>query len=187
MLSERLVNELNRTSGSRILHGGYGGWVRFSFEHTSGGGRCSVNLKYHHGSGGEAPVTRGVIQTNRQAVYLPDADMIVNGHSHNQYVVPITRERISSRGVLYTDNQFHVRTPGYKQEYGDGGHGWAIERGMNPKPIGGAIVELTYRKSSKSYMGIQVLPVIHAPEMLPTRPLMSTRTARVYDQDAVTQ
>lgn len=143
-LMDRLVSELNRRRGVKIMHGGYGGWIRYMFD-ISNGTKTSVRIKYFHGSGGEAPVSRGAIQTNRQAVYLPDANIIINGHSHNSYDIPITRERLSGKGEIYFDYQHHVRTPGYKQAYGDGTTGWEVTRGGVPKPIGGAWIELAVR------------------------------------------
>lgn len=144
-LLDRLAFLLNIQTGSEIKHGGYGGWVRSMFYLSDGentGGRTSIKTKYFHGSGGEAPVTRGVIQTNRQAVYLPDANIVVNGHNHHQYYVPISRERISGKGVQFFDIQHHIRIPGYKQGYGDGTTGWEVTRGGVPKPIGAVWVRL---------------------------------------------
>ena len=134
-LTSALVSSLNKEKDAAIQVGGYGGWVRFLFvmQKTR---RMSLNLKYFHGAGGGGPVTRGVIDTNRQAVFLPDADMVVNGHTHDSYVLPIARERISEQGVISHDYQWFIRTPSYKDEYGDGAGGFHIERGRAPKPIG---------------------------------------------------
>lgn len=159
-LIDRLVRELNQRTGARIQPGGYGGWVRFMFTHSGGIPNGSLKMKYFHGAGGEAPVTRGVIQTNRQAVYLPDADIVVNGHNHNSYYVPITRERISNKGVLFMDTQHHIRIPGYKQDYRDGSGGWEVERGGVPKPIGCAWVHLW--EDSKN-IRLQVIPDVSSP------------------------
>jgi len=134
-LIDRLVYKLNMETKSNIHVGGYGGWVRFLFT-INKTKRFSLNMKYFHGAGGDAPVTRGVIQTARQAVYLPDADIVWNGHNHNEYAMPIQRERISMGGKLYQDCQWHVRTPGYKNGYQDGSRGFEVESGMPPKPLG---------------------------------------------------
>jgi hypothetical protein len=131
----RLVERINTLQGTRIIRGGYGGWVKFRFNRDQQ--RQSRNLKYFHGAGGGGPVTRGVIQTNRQAVYLPDADFVVNGHVHESYMVTIPRERISQNGRLHIDRQTHLRCATYKEEYADGTSGWHIERGGPPKPLGG--------------------------------------------------
>lgn len=121
--------------GGIIQKGGYSGWVQFFFTMNKTQ-RQSINLHYTHGYGGGGPVTRDVIQSNRQAVYLPDAHIAVAGHTHDNWVLPISRHRINLRGVLYQDLQYHVRLPGYKMDYGDGYGGWHIERGGPPKPNG---------------------------------------------------
>lgn len=134
-LISNLVHRLNSDHGGQVQAGGYGGWVRFIFK-IGGTQSKSKNLKYYHGAGGGGPVTRGVIQTNRQAVYLPDADIVVNGHTHDTWHVPIQRERISDMGTVYQDTQHHIRTPSYKDEYKDGSGGWHVETWKPPKPIG---------------------------------------------------
>jgi len=137
-LISNLVKGLNAhtTEGHRIYSGCYGGWVRFMFTiHKTK--RCSYKLRYHHGSGGNAPVTRGTIQTNRQAVFLPDADFVINGHNHQGYVLPIARERLSSSGAVKQDLAWHIRTPGYKDEWRDGGDGYAVIKNFGPTPHGG--------------------------------------------------
>lgn len=161
-LTDRLVAGLNKTGN--VIHGNYGGWLRFIL----GEGRKTkvIPTKYFHGSGGEAPVTKGAIQTNRQAVFLPDAEIVFNGHSHNSYHIPIARERLSTKGKHYFDVQHHVRTPGYNQAYGDGTTGWEVTRGGVPKPLGGCLVILRYSDANKSRTdnNIEILPRIHSPE-----------------------
>lgn len=136
-LIERLVEKLNPAG---CLHsvsmGGYGGWIKFMYEHTSKGARKSINLKYFHGHGGGGPVTKGVIQSQRQAIMFPDADIVVSGHVHEQYTICHSRERLSDSGKVVTDDQWHIRTPTYKDEYKDGYGGWHIETGKPPKPLG---------------------------------------------------
>ncbi len=138
-----VVHRLNSDFGGKIQAGGYGGWVRFMFKISKT--QCtSKRLKYFHGSGGGGPVTRGVIQTNRQAVYLPDADIVYNGHTHDSFVLPISRERISDAGVIYKDLQYHVRSTTYKDEYQDGGDGWHVETWKPPKPLGATWLRFYY-------------------------------------------
>ncbi len=134
-LTNRLVYGLNAKANTQIHTGEYGGWVQFFFNFSSTVNE-RVNLKYFHGSGGGGPVTKGVIQSNRQAVYLPDAHIVVNGHIHESWMVALQRERVSANGQIYQDAQTHVRTGTYKDEYGDGSGGWAVEKGMPPKPLG---------------------------------------------------
>lgn len=134
-LIDRLVYHLNINNQTQICKGAYGGWVRFNFV-MYGTQRESVNLKYFHGSGGGGPVTKGTIQSNRQAVYLPDAQIVVNGHIHESWILALKRERISAAGLVHQDLQTHIRTGTYKDDYGDGSGGWHVERGAPPKPMG---------------------------------------------------
>lgn len=134
-LTGRLVSGLS-SEGHKVYRGGYGGIILLKEKNIV------VPVKYFHGSGGEAPVTRGAIQTNRQAVFLPDFQIILNGHSHHMYWIPISRERVLDSGVHYFDIQHHVRTPGYQMSYGDGSGGWEVTRGGVPKPTGSFLLEI---------------------------------------------
>ncbi len=178
-LSDRLVAALNAKDGN-VIHGGYGGWLRINLK-IGDKGRGAVNIKYFHGAGGEAPVTRGAIQTNRQAVYLPDADIVINGHSHNAYWIPITRERLSEKGAQYFDTQHHVRTPGYMMSYGDGTTGWEVTRGGVPKPTGGCFITMSKQNHGEKQCPIKIDPIIHNP--IPTSPVNDVFQGTVFPQE----
>ena len=139
-----LVHRLNTENDAKIALGGYGGWIKFILSRESGES-TSINLKYYHGAGGDAPVTKGTIATNRQAVYLPDADIVVNGHSHNNYILPLARERVTTAGKQIKDLIWFVRTPSYADGYGKGISGFEVEKWMNPKPLGCVWVKITQR------------------------------------------
>lgn len=143
-LTSNLVHRLNSDGGAQCYVGGIGGWVRFQIT-ANKTCRQSVNLKYHHGAGGGGPVTKGTIQTNRQAVYLPDADIVVNGHTHDSWVLPIARERLNIQGYVRRDLIWFVRTPGYKDDYGNGADGFHNLRWGAPKPLGCVWVRLFMR------------------------------------------
>ncbi len=64
------------------------------------GSKVPLIMAYHHGYGGGGPVTKDVIQTNRRAVYLPDANIVISGHTHDRWIVPVTRNRISHIGIV---------------------------------------------------------------------------------------
>jgi hypothetical protein len=163
----RLIEKLS-TNKHTVVRGGYGGIIMVKQ------GSARTPIKYFHGSGGEAPVTRGAIQTNRQAVFLPDFNVILNGHSHHAYWIPVVRERVSPEGVQYFDIQHHVRTPGYLMSYGDGTGGWEVTRGGIPKPVGSCLLSIT---------GDDILatPLIHAPK--PVSPVVDLYDGVVYPQE----
>ena len=92
-------------------------------------------------------MTKGVIQTNRIANYTPDANVVLTGHTHDDWIFSIPRQRISQNGRVYRDEQLHVRCPGYKDAWGDGSGGWEVERGMGPKNIGSVWLGVTLTRS----------------------------------------
>lgn len=141
-LTSRLADNL----GS--YNGGYSGWVIFHLRNLDTGDVTVRKMWYIHGYGGGGPVTRGVIQTNRKAVYLPDADYVVSGHTHDEWIVPIVRNRIDDYGHQYHEEQVHVQVPTYKDEYADGFGGWHVETGKPPKPIGAMWLRFTKQKNS---------------------------------------
>src|SRR5690606_18550357 len=95
-LVERLTERL-RARGSPARTGGFSGFVRFfiTYNRTC---RTSITYWYHHGHDGGGPVTRGVIQSNRHAVFLADADIVHTGHTHDTWIVPIARIRLNAAG-----------------------------------------------------------------------------------------
>lgn len=132
-LTERLCERL-RTQGGNARRGGFSGYIRFATK--SVGSTSSMKLWYFHGSGGGGPVTRGVIQTNRQAVYVADADFVFTGHTHDSFQLPIERIRLGHNDCIQMFRQTHLKGAGYKEEFRDGHGGWHVERGGPPKPTG---------------------------------------------------
>jgi len=141
-LVERLAERL-KAQGGIASAGGFSGYVRF-FVTYAGTRKKSFTYWYHHGHGGGGPVTRGVIQSNRHAVFLADADIVHTGHTHDFWQVPIARVSLNQSLVVEHSRQAHISTPGYKEEYGDGAGGWHIERGGPPKPTGAMWLRFVY-------------------------------------------
>lgn len=154
-LTDRLCSGLRSKTGQPVEDMGYGYWVRFQFrirQQTK-----SFLMKVFHGSGGGGPVTKGVIQTNRRAVYLPDADIVMTGHVHEAWTVCLRRERVSQSNVLRHDSQWHICTPSYKEEYVDGSRGWHVERGAPPKPLGAYWLRFYWEDPSFKY---ELIPAV---------------------------
>lgn len=144
-LIERLAYALGCERGT------YTGWIIWRF-HIAGGAVRTMPMSYHHGYGGGGPVTKDVIQTSRKAVYLPDAKIVVSGHTHDRWIVPISRVRLKQNGEQVLDEQLHLKLGTYKDEYTPG-KGWAIEKGMPPKPLGGAWLNFSYENNEVLYSG----------------------------------
>lgn len=143
-LTGRLSDKLGCHKGT------YSGWLIWRFEIDEKEAVRTVPLSYHHGYGGGGPVTKDVIQTARKAVYLPDAKIVVSGHTHDRWIFPISRVRLKESGEQVQDEQLHIKLGTYKDEYLIG-EGWAVEKGMPPKPLGGAWLVFKYAKESITY------------------------------------
>lgn len=134
-LTERLAASLRMSpEGSVVQAGTFQGWVRFCFS-VNATRRYTTNLRYTHGYGGGGPVTKDTIQANRQMAFLDNADIIVSGHTHDSWHVLSESEGLN-HGRPERRTIDLIKCGGYKDEYTDG-HGWAVEKGMPPKPLGG--------------------------------------------------
>lgn len=141
-LVQRFV-AMMRSEGSQIVAGGYGGFVRISAYAGMDTPDATMWINYNHGSGGEAPVTKGVIQTNRQAAYIRNCDALWNGHNHQSYILPIATMYPNNKDVIQQGLIYFLRTPGYKNEYSNPAHGFAASRMMAPTPKGCIMGNLT--------------------------------------------
>tara|TARA_Y100000310_G_scaffold44329_1_gene41372 strand:+ start:2416 stop:3291 length:876 start_codon:yes stop_codon:yes gene_type:complete len=128
----------------------YSGWIQFKYQSGSGN-RSGHNLKWHHGVGSSAPVTRGAIQTNRFSVMFPNADIQVRGHINQRFSMYIPREIINTRGRLITDQDaLHLQLGCYAQDNEDG-NTWSQRRGMGTSALGGWWLRLYQEQPQKKY------------------------------------
>jgi len=134
-LTQSLVERLKQGGAPNVHMGGYTGFIKFSV--FCGTTQKSIRLHYDHGAGGGSPVTKGVIQTARRAAYISDCDICWYAHTHNSWIVDIARIRLNIHNQVEHLRQTHVKSPGYKNAYADGWGGWDVERGHNPKTLGG--------------------------------------------------
>lgn len=109
---------------------GYRGYARFLFKR--GAWQTSRTMYFDHGSGGASEMTVGTGKTRRRAAVVPDADIILTGHLHQSFELPVTRCRLRKDGTEVAEEQVHVQLGTYKDDITGKPHGWAIEKGMAP-------------------------------------------------------
>ena len=136
----RFVRGMNDQGGNIVL-GGYGGWVVWSFRMPSGNA-VSYRMKYFHGSGGGGVVTRGVISAQRMLAQVHGQSCAWQGHVHESWSMVNVVESLNNNHTPILREVLQIRTPCYKEEYGDGTKGWHVMRGAPPKPLGAYILEL---------------------------------------------
>jgi len=158
-LTTRLCEQLRYRTGAKMFEGGYTSWVFFTLKRgvkekgKKYRTRNSQTIKMYrtHGYGGTAPITKGVLQCIRRGAILPDCQILMSGHIHQEHIFPVQRLRISPTGTAFQDEQLHLAIPSYKDSIKDGWSkkNWAIERGFPPSPVGAVWLRLTLTKGEK--------------------------------------
>ena len=155
-LIDRLTYGIN-VEGGDALAMGYAGYLRLNFRYKKGTTSFQKIAYFHHGVSGHAPVSRGAIQTARQAVYMHEADLVQNGHNHEGWIMNVPRSRLSAAGEPYNDLLWFIRTPGYKlsgiatkEQFGYG-----REKHPAPTPIGCVRVDYRFNKNE----GVTLTPI----------------------------
>ena len=149
---QRFVDLLNYKNKSNVQTGGYGGWLIVKV--PCKGSEMTKNLKYFHGSGGGGIVTKGAINLTRALEMYENMDIFVLGHIHENWCRNDVRDTLKfNRGKreyeLEQKEIHHCIVGTYKEEYGDGSHGWHIERGAPPKVTGGRIIVFNTKRIQK--------------------------------------
>lgn len=142
---ERLIYLLNTLPGKPVHKGAYAGFVKFVMNRKKSGGGYGFNIAYHHGKGGNAKRSKGVLHSQIDAMELPDANLIVSGHDHNKIYDPSNvRRRFSNTGKIYHDTVHWLKTGSYKFSADD--FGWSVEKGFLPTRMGGWFVDLELKR-----------------------------------------
>lgn len=135
-----IIDRLTRMVNKNILHGKYAGFIRYMFE-RSGGGRSSKVKYYTHGTGGNAPVTKNTIRSNRRQDAI-QADFYVSGHVHTEYSVPRTQTRLNLANKVEITKCHHWQLGTYKNDHLEGG--WSDTKEFSAPNIGGRFLHWFY-------------------------------------------
>jgi hypothetical protein len=114
---QALVYRLNQLPGTDIHYGGICGFMDYQVKVPWAKGRSGTRWRYliyyHHGAGGAALVTKGMIEFNRMETWL-DCDLIWIGHKHNRILDATTkRVTLSANGHILERPFRAVMTGGY--------------------------------------------------------------------------
>jgi len=152
-----IVWALNLDEDVNIQLGGYSGWVFLRMKNINVSQVC--NIHYHHGFGGNAKRSKGMLDVQIEAMKYPDAHILVRGHTHQKWYDPSTaRMRVTRNGRIYKDKIKYIQSGSYVDGIGAGKSGWPVEKNFNPTDIGGWFVDFKLKKSnSDSYIITQVI------------------------------
>lgn len=147
---KRFVEMINLKHNTDIQTGGYGGWIVYSIAYRKNMA-ATFKHKYYHGSGGGGLVTKGALNLTRALEMYEDMDLFTMGHIHENSARNDVRESLVAHAGKYKIKQrqiHHCITGTYKEEYGIGTHGWHVERGAPPKPLGGRIITFSVKDAN---------------------------------------
>ena len=145
-----IVWSLNLDNNVNIQLGAYSGWIFFRMK-ASAGSSTVCNIHYHHGFGGNAKRSKGMLDVQIEAMKYPDAHILVRGHTHQKWYDPSTaRVRVTRNGKIYKDKVKYIQSGSYIDGIAEGRSGWAVEKNFNPTDIGGWFVDFKFKKSNDS-------------------------------------
>lgn len=150
-----LVMLLNRERSKTLpaIHRAtYQGYVQYKMKPTTKKTTVSpFTIYHHHGAGGGAPVTKGMIDFNRM-VYSHIADLYWMGHKHTAIQDNgIMRDGLNMVGNYVKKNSKAVVTPGYKTHEIDTSKGYRVRYGdqfYNMQAKGYAVVDVYIARGS---------------------------------------
>lgn len=114
-LLQMLTTLLNAGKKTPIQYGNYANFLRFSFTNKQKKSIAHYDIFQHHGAGGSAPITKGMLDFSRIAKGV-NADLIVIGHKHNAIIDasdPIMY--IDNNGKVILKNRQLIQTPSYQK------------------------------------------------------------------------
>jgi hypothetical protein len=141
-----LLYRLNQLPGVKVE---YGGWCGYWQIRIVRGTQVASWVQYrHHGAGGAAVVTKGMIDFNRMLVWQGDIDGLWIGHKHNKFVDLATKMTYDRQnGTAKTDQVTCVMTGSYLSTYGtdkEAAPSYAMGWNLAPQQYGGVILELRH-------------------------------------------
>ncbi len=148
-LTERTI-ALLRASGSNVHRHKYSGFTQVRLKPSSAGTGYVTKVLWHtHGYGGGGPVTKDVIQAARQGNYLNGVDVVISGHTHDQWVMSHPQRGIKGSGKIVESERTHIKIPSAKQKWAS--ESWEDLKGMPPKNVGSAWLIFKYNSSINDF------------------------------------
>lgn len=142
---QRTVGILNH-EGANIVAGYYAGWVIIKCA-VGNGHRKSIPLHYHHGYGGNAKRSKGVLNVDIDMKDYPQARIIARGHTHQKWYVPVQRDVLTNHYAHAQETVHVVQTGSYKKK--DKSIGWEVEKGFSTPRLGGW--RFTIKPTARTY------------------------------------
>lgn len=156
---EMLTTMLNMGQEHKILYGNYANFLRFSFKEKPNRREYHYDIYAHHGCGGSAPATKGMLDFGALAKGI-NADLLWLGHKHNaliDYSAPVMH--IDRNGDVILKNRQCIETPSYQKGRTIDYNANFAERFYNHTAMSG-FGEVNLRCVASAEKGYQIIPDI---------------------------
>lgn len=126
------------------LLGGYDGYITFNWHlYNEAGTNFTRRIYYHHGIGGNAPMTMGILNHKRADIWIRGADIVLSGHRHKTFYYEEVVMDINHRNQRTYRNVLHLQLPTYQKK--DGAVSFSTVRGYSPSAMGAYVIEFKLR------------------------------------------
>jgi len=123
-------------TNDRIHLGAYQGALIMHFQRPNSSAMYSSKWFYHHGAGGGAKRSKGILNADILVSQNSWADVITSGHDHNKWSLPYTVKTLCENNFTWKERRIDIlRTGSYKKKAVD--FGFAIEKDFNTPSLGG--------------------------------------------------
>lgn len=158
-----MINALN-DNGGNIVKGHYSGWNEFVFRSSAdkknhyNGKSCSLLSHFHHGYGGNAKRSKGMLDAQIASFTYPDCDLIFRGHTHQKFHDPSNIKYLYSKQTkkVRKRNTHYIMTGSYKDATGLGKSGWEVQKGFLPTRMGGWFVDFEFKNVKQASVQLTV-------------------------------
>jgi UDP-2,3-diacylglucosamine pyrophosphatase LpxH len=95
----------------------YAGYIRLHGKRPKSKESLLTKIFFNHGKDGNATMSFGVLNVKRNAAVI-DADILVSGHIHKNFSLPLNRLYLSNKGVIKVKEQLHLQLGTTKESKG---------------------------------------------------------------------
>lgn len=144
---KRLCKMLKNDLHPDFCLGSYQGAIKLTFENH--GRRNSSLWKYHHGFGGGARRSKGILNADILVAQNPFADVFISGHDHNKWYLPYNVKTMNRSFTKFIKKHIAIlRTGSYKAKSDD--FGWEVQLNFNEPTLGGWKIEYSWTDNTTS-------------------------------------
>lgn len=139
--------ELLNQGEETVQLGRYEGAIVFKFQRSKDSNRGTSSWYYHHGYGGSAKRSKGILEADIMVSQHQWADILTSGHTHQKWDYLHTTKHLNILTDSWETRETTIlKTGSYKKR-----SGWAVEKGFNEPTLGGYWVKYFWKKTNTGY------------------------------------